>query len=193
MSWRDVADTTQGWLHDTDGPLLQQYALDAPEGPFVEIGGYCGKSACWLGDAARTKDTVLFSIDWHRGSPEMAVGRECHHPEMIGADGVFDTLPHFRRNIRAAGLEDWVIPIAAASTVVGRYWQTPIGFLFIDGAHDDTGVMADYRHWAPHVIPGGYLLFHDVTIPGIGVAAQAAVDDGFDYVTQVESLRVLRR
>ena len=36
--------------------------------PMLEIGSYCGKSALYLGAAARDADRVLFALDHHRGS-----------------------------------------------------------------------------------------------------------------------------
>lgn len=193
MTWRDVAESAAGWLHRPEGPALRRYATEVAHlGPLCEIGGYAGKSACWLGSVAQERDTILFSVDWHRGSPEMEPGQDCHDPDMIGLDGVFDTLPHFRRNIRAAGLERWVVPIAGNSQVVGSFWSTPLAFLFIDGSHSAKGVQADYDLWAPHVMLGGILAFHDTPIPGIGRVADNAERDGFTLVEQVESLRVLR-
>lgn len=36
-----------------------------------------------------------------------------------------------------------------------------IDVLFVDGDHSEEGVRADVEHWAPHVGPGGHLVFHD--------------------------------
>lgn len=195
LPWRVVADDALGWLHPAEGPALHRHALAAARTrseALVEIGGYAGKSACWIGAAAQETGRVLFSVDHHRGSPEMAPGQACHRPEMIGADGVHDSLPHFRANIRRAGLEDHVIPIAGRSDLVGAYWASPIAFLFIDGGHDDQTVMTDCNTWAPLVVRGGILAFHDTPIPGIDRAARNAVALGFELVEQVDGLRVLR-
>jgi MMP 1-O-methyltransferase len=191
MTWRVIAEKAAGWLADDEAETLRKYALDAPLLPFVEIGGYAGKSACWLGQAAKERGTVLFSVDWHRGSPEMREDRECHDPQMVGPDG-FDTLPHFRRNIAAADLEPYVIPIVGNSQTVGKYWRTPLGFLFIDGAHDEQGVLADYQLWAHHVSRGGYLAFHDTTDQPIGAVANLSLDDGFTLIEEVGTLRVFQ-
>jgi predicted O-methyltransferase YrrM len=192
-TWQEVAADALGWLHPDEGPALHHHAASVADlGPLAEIGGYAGKSACWIGSAAQEADSVLFSFDWHRGSPEMAPGRECHHPQMIGPDGRFDSLTHFRRNVADAGLEDWVVPVAGRSQRVGRWWTTPLAFLFIDGGHDDTTVMHDYQVWARHVMPGGILAFHDVPIPGIAAAVDAALGDGFTDVERVDDLMILR-
>lgn len=192
--WEDVANAADGWLHPAEGPALHSYAASVAHlGPLAEIGGYAGKSACWIGSVAREHDTVLFSIDWHRGSPEMAEGRECHHPQMVGRDGVFDTISHFRQNIRAAELEPWVVPVVGSSPRIGRYWDIPLAFLFVDGAHDGPGVNADYELWADHVMLDGILAFHDTTIEEIGDVADRAVKSGlFEFVEQIDSLRILR-
>lgn len=188
----EVGEAAKGWLNPGEGETLYRHAKSvASLGPLVEIGGYCGKSACYIGAAAQESGAVLFSVDWHRGSPEMRPGENCHDPEMVGLDGVFDTLPHFRRTVRAAGLEDTVVPIAGSSVVVGPLWNTPIGFLFIDGAHDD-GVKADYLLWAKHLVPGGLLVFHDSYIPVIQRTCMLAESEGFEFVEQFEDLRVLR-
>lgn len=161
--------------------------------PIAEIGGYAGKSACWLGAVARDHNTLLYSIDWHRGSPEMFIGRECHHPEMIDADGRFDSLPHFRRTIAQALLEDWVVPVVGRSQRIAARWQTPLAFVFIDGGHDDDTVMHDCMNWAPRLTyPSGILAFHDVTIPGIARAVEKAVANGFELAERVDDLQILR-
>ena len=48
---------------------LFEAASMVPDGgsPMLEIGSYCGKSAIYLGAAARERDTVLFALDHHRG------------------------------------------------------------------------------------------------------------------------------
>ena len=56
---------------------------DGVEGPLLEIGSYCGKSAVYLGAAARAGGTVLFSVDHHRGSEENQAGWEHHDTEVV--------------------------------------------------------------------------------------------------------------
>lgn len=192
MTWKDVAETAKGWLHPPEGPALHAYADSVAHlGALCEIGGYAGKSACWLGAVARDHDTILFSLDWHRGSPEMSVDRECHDPDMVQG-GLFDSLPHFRANIHAAGLEPWVVPVVGSSPRIGLWWTIPLAFLFIDAAHDYDGCLSDYSLFARHVVPGGILAFHDSTIGDIDRVAHQATREGFTLEAQIESLRVLR-
>lgn len=187
-----VAENCLGYLHSTDGPLLHRWALTC-DGPFVELGSFAGKSTVWIGDAAEQRDTVVFAVDWHRGSPEMEPGRECHIPESIDPEtGRHDTLRLLRRTIEAAELEDVVIPVTGRSQTVGRWWSTPVGFCFIDACHD-TAVAEDYELWAPHVRVGGLLAFHDWQIQSIGDCVTRAAANGFELVEQDHSISVLRR
>jgi predicted O-methyltransferase YrrM len=110
-----------------------------------------------------------------------------------------DTLPFFRRTMHAADLEDVVVAIVGHSNPVSRAWQTPLGFLFIDGGHAEDVATADYAAWSPHVVPGGVLAIHDVfEDPSAGGQApfhvwQRAVSDGFEPSSTTGSLRILRR
>jgi MMP 1-O-methyltransferase len=198
----EVARAAKGFMPDEEGRALHDAGRDAVHvGPFLEIGSYCGKSAVYLGAAARDGDTVLFSVDHHRGSEENQAGWEHHDPEVVdGATGRMDTLPFFRRTIARAGLEDTVIAVVGDSPTIAAYWRTPLGLLFVDGGHAFDVVLADYEGWAPHVAPGGLLVFHDVfEDPRHGGQApfevwkRAAASGAFTPVSTTASLRVLRR
>ena len=74
--------------------------------PMLEIGSYCGKSALYLGAAARDADRVLFALDHHRGSEENQAGWEHHDADLVDPEvGLLDTLPTFRRG-GGAGVGD---------------------------------------------------------------------------------------
>jgi predicted O-methyltransferase YrrM len=196
-----VARAVKGFMPDPEGLALHDAALDGGRlGPLLEIGSYCGKSAVYLGTAARTAGTVLFTVDHHHGSEENQAGWEHHDPEVVDArTGRMDTLPFFRRTIEDAGLERFVVGILGDSPTVGRHWTTPLGLLFVDGGHAEDVAMADYDTWAHHVVAGGVLAVHDVfEDPAEGGQApfhlwQRAVADGFTPITTVGSLRTLRR
>src|SRR5262245_38558708 len=99
----DIA-TVKGFLDPAEGEALYRAALAAaPIGPLVEIGSYCGKSAVYLGAAAREAGTVLFTIDHHRGSEEMQPGWEHHDRETWDARaGAMESLPFLRDTLRRA-------------------------------------------------------------------------------------------
>ncbi|HTK17598.1 MAG TPA: class I SAM-dependent methyltransferase [Acidimicrobiia bacterium] len=197
----EVARAAKGFMPDREGLALHAAGVDGGRvGPLLEIGTYCGKSAVYLGAAARTAGTVLFTVDHHRGSEENQAGWEHHDPEVVDPEtGKMDTLPFFRRTIHAADLEDVVVAIVGHSIPVSRAWQTPLGFLFIDGGHAEDVAMADYAGWSPHLARGGVLAIHDVfEDPEKGGQApfhvwQRAVSDGFEPTSTTGSLRILRR
>lgn len=196
-----VARAAKGFMPDDEGLALHEAGLKAaPVGPLLEVGSYCGKSAVYLGTAAQAGGTVLFSVDHHHGSEENQRGWEHHDPEVVDpTTGRMDTLPFFRRTIEAAELEGVVIGVVGDSPMVSRHWGTPLGLLFVDGGHALDVVTADYEGWAPHLAPGGLLVFHDVfEDPTAGGRApyevwRRAVADGFEPVSTTGSLRVLRR
>jgi len=196
-----VARAAKGFMPDDEGLALHEAGLKAaPVGPLLEVGSYCGKSAVYLGAAARAGGTVLFSVDHHHGSEENQTGWDHHDPEVVDPKtGRMDTLPFFRRTIETAGLEDVVVGVVGDSPTVAHHWGTPLGLLFIDGGHAFDVVAADYDGWAPHVAPDGLLVFHDVfEDPRAGGQApfrvwQRAVDGGFEPVSATGSLRVLLR
>ena len=189
-------------MPDDEGLALHRAALAAPAagGPMLEIGTYCGKSAVFLGAAARDRGTVLFTVDHHRGSEENQQGWEHHDPAVVDPRvGKMDTLPFFRATIHDAGLEGTVIAVVGPSTTVAANWGAALRLLFIDGGHAEDVAQADYAAWAPFVSPGGLVAIHDVfESPADGGQApfhvwQRAVADGFTPVHELGcgSLRVL--
>ena len=190
--------------HD-EGLALYEAATTAGAtglGPLLEIGTYCGKSAVYLGAAAADTDSVLFTVDHHRGSDENQAGWEHHDERLVDPrTGRMDTLPFFRRTIEEAGLEERVIAVVGPSAAVGAHWSMPLGLVFIDGGHGPEPAHLDYETWVPKVAPGGLLAIHDVfPDPADGGRPPyeiylRALDDGFTEVDEASrgSLRVLRR
>lgn len=197
---RRLAEEARGFMPPDEGlALFEIAAAYGSRGPICEIGTYCGKSAVYLGAGARTAGSVVFTVDHHRGSEEIQPGWPHHDPELVDPkSGRMDSLPFFRETIAAAGLEDEVIAVVGASATVARFWNTPLGVLFIDGGHSEEPVTQDYEGWAPHVMPGGALVFHDIyPDPADGgqapyrVYLRALASGRFAEVRAVGSLRVL--
>jgi predicted O-methyltransferase YrrM len=198
-----VARSAKGFMPDDEGMALHDAALEAVRragGPLLEVGTYCGKSAVYLGAAARAAGTVLFTVDHHRGSEENQAGWDHHDLEVVDpATGRMDTLPFFRATIEAAGLEDCVIGVVGRSEAVAAAWGSALGFVFIDGGHSEAIAMADYAGWARHLRSGGLLAVHDVfERPEDGGQGpfhvwERAVADGFVPHAVTGSLRILAR
>ncbi len=192
----------KGFLPDDEGLYLHSLGLSAARlGPLLEIGSYCGRSTIWLARAAAALETVVFAVDHHRGSEEHQPGEAFHDDELTNADGDFDSLPAFRRNLASHGVEGSVIPIITDAGTLAKHWPaSPLGMVFIDGGHSLAAALADYRAWAPRLAPGGILAIHDVfPTPATGGQApftiwQLAKESGlFEEVSQQGTLRALRR
>ena len=203
MKIEDVASMDiKGFLDHEEGLTLYRTALKASRlGPCLEIGGYCGKSTVYLGLGCRETGGVLFSIDHHRGSEEQQPGQQYFDPELFDeASGRVDTFRLFRKAVEEASLEGTVVPIVAPSEVAARMWTTPLSLVFIDGGHSYPSVFTDYTSWMPRIVPGGFLLVHDI-FPDPRDGGQApyrmygmALKSGlFEEVAMVKTLGVLRR
>jgi len=192
----------KGFLSESEGNLLAKYAsrgLDVGEA--LEIGSWCGKSAIYIAHEMAIHGRLLFCLDHHRGSEENQPGWEWFDEDVWDEKAkAIDTLPHFRKNIREAGLEETVVALVGRSEKIGLIWKSVLGFLFLDGGHTMKTALADYRAWAGHVGAGGFLAIHDVfPDPADGgrppfEVCQLAVNSGlFVQVDQVESLVILQR
>jgi MMP 1-O-methyltransferase len=198
----DPARAARGFMPDDEGLALHRLARERlPHGPVLEVGTYCGKSAVYLGAAAREVGGVVFTFDHHHGSEENQAGWEHHDASLVDArTGRLDTLPHFRRTIEEAGLEDVVVAVVGESATVARHWRTPLALLFVDGGHGEEPAQADYTGWAPWVMAGGLLAVHDVFPdptdggrPPYDVYLRALASGAFEEREVVGSLRVLTR
>jgi predicted O-methyltransferase YrrM len=194
--------TFKGFMADDEAVRLHELAREAaPHGPCLEIGSYCGRSSAYLGLGCREAGGILFSIDHHRGSEEQQPGQAYYDPDLLDeATGRIDTLPIFRRTLRDLGLEETVVPIIARSEILSRFWTIPLSLIFIDGGHTFPAAFADYSGWISHIMPGGYLLIHDIfPDPSQGGQAprciyQMALASGlFHELPLIGTLGILRR
>ncbi|MBF6333891.1 class I SAM-dependent methyltransferase [Nocardia transvalensis] len=197
-----IAERTTGFMPPEEGRALYEAARRyGGAGTILEIGSYCGKSAIYLGAAARETGATVYTIDHHRGSEEHQPGWEYHDSSLVDPEtGQFDTLTTFRRSIVRAGLTDTVVGMVGASATVAQIWRTPLQLLFIDGSHTEEAAQRDYDSWAHWVAAGGALVIHDV-FPDPRDGGQApyhiyrkALESGrFREASVTGSLRVLER
>jgi MMP 1-O-methyltransferase len=192
----------KGFMPEREGLLLHRYARERlPHGPVLEVGTYCGKSAIYLGAAAREVGGTAFTVDHHRGSEENQAGWEHHDASLVDDEfGLMDTLPVFRKTLARAGLEDQVVAMVGRSTTVSAHWRTPLSLLFIDGGHAEAHAQNDYSGWAHWLMAGGLLVIHDVFPdpaeggqPPYHVFLRALGSGAFTEVDALGSMRVLRR
>ena len=197
-----LLNNVKGFLDRQEGNALYDIAIEASRrGPCLEIGSYCGKSTIYLGSACRKNNSILFSIDHHRGSEEQQPGEEYFDPELYDRKTRrVDTFKEFRNTIEKAGLEDTVVPMVCRSELAARLWSTSLSLVFIDGGHSYAAAYTDYNAWAGHIMPNGYLMIHDIfKNPEKGGLApyhvyKLAVASGlFKEVSMINTLGVLKR
>ena len=197
-----AARACKGFLDEDEGQRLYELAYDhARLGPIVEVGSYCGKSSVWLGSGAAAAGGMLVCVDHHRGNEEQQPGQLYHDADLIDpATGVMDSLRFLRHTLRAAGLEDAVVPVVTTSRRASMLCRGPFGMVFIDGGHTFEAAETDLASWAPTVAGGGILAIHDLfpdpTDGGqapITIYRRALASGDFDALPSTKTLGVLRR
>ncbi len=203
---RELGLTTRGFMPEDEGMALYEAALSSNHdsknnSPLLEIGSYCGKSSIYIGAAAAELNKTLFCIDHHRGSEENQAGWEYHEPDLVDKEtGQLDTLPHFRKTIAKANLENTIVAIVGDSIQVANNWNTFLSFLFIDGGHGTKPAHNDYDAWTPYIEVEGTLCIHDVFEnpkdggrPPYEIYCRALESKMFQEISATGSLRVLKR
>jgi predicted O-methyltransferase YrrM len=166
---RDAVWHIPGWLAEEDALKLYELAYFC-DGPILEIGTFCGRSAAVmaLALADRGSEVPLVTVD-----PDASI------------------LALAQRSLRSLGVEDRVLLVC---DTVDAFLRAAPGFrpelVFVDADHSATGVLADLAALRPCVEPDALLLFHDYVrgdVPdttGFPVSAEpievaAAVDDSW--------------
>lgn len=149
-----LVDTIPGWLTRREASLLYTLARRCTgKGVILEIGSWKGKSTVCLAQGSRDgAKAEVHAVDPFTGSSE---------------HGKVYTFPEFQRNVERAGISSLVTPHQQPSKDAAQGWTKPIELLWIDGAHEFEFVKLDYALWAPHLVPGGVIAFHDSTDPGV--------------------------
>lgn len=197
----EFLNTIKGFMDDDEALRLYDLSLAASKtGPVLEIGSYCGRSAAIIGSACKQNSGILFSIDHHAGSEEQQPGEQYFDPDLYDEETLsVNTFPLFRQTLSRAGLEDTVVPIVCTSKTAGRMWKTPLSMVFIDGGHSFEAAHTDFLTWAPHIIPGGFLVIHDIFFnpreggqPPRQVYEEALATGHYDALEMTKTLGVLR-
>ena len=157
-------DSIKGFLAEDEGIFLHALTREfCIEGFAVEVGSYCGKSACYIGEACKENKTYLLTIDHHRGSEEQQFGEEYFDPDEYDyKKNRVDTLPTLKKNIKDFELIDIVKPIIGHSEEVANEIEDNIDLVFIDGSHTFESARSDYAAWKDKIRVGGILAIHDI-------------------------------
>jgi len=192
----------KGFLDPEEGEALYSTSLIyTAKGHAIEIGSYCGKSAIYIGSAAKENKNKLYSVDHHRGSEEQQPGEEYFDPDLVDSSGKgIDTLPHFLETIRKFQLENTVIPVVSTSEEAYADLTGNFSFVFIDGGHSEETSQKDYSLWSKRLIIGGIMAIHDVFPnpddggrPPFNIFIKALNSGKFEEIGAVKSLRLLKK
>ena len=194
-------DSIKGFLAHEEGlflyELTKKYCL---KNFAVEVGSYCGKSACYIGQACKENKTYLMTIDHHRGSEEQQYGEEYFDPDEYNYEKeIVDTLPTLLKNIQKFQFEEVILPIVNSSELASKEIENNIDLVFIDGSHTFESARKDYMSWKNKIRIGGILAIHDVYDSEVegGQAPkeiyEKALSENFKLLKRVNSLVALLR
>ena len=196
----DEFKNIKGFLAHEEGLLLYRLAKEyCLNGVAVEIGSYCGKSACYIGQACKENNTQLITIDHHRGSEEQQLGQEYFDPEEFDyKKNRVDTLPTLLKNISKHELDNFVKALVSDSVSAAKNLEDNLDLVFIDGSHTFESARLDYASWKGKIRKGGILAIHDIydTEADGGQAPkeiyEKALKENFELIERVNSLVALR-
>ena len=105
------------------------------------------------------------------------------------------------KNATRAGLDaSRIIRMLGRSQDIGKEWNKPIDFMWIDGDHNYEAVMEDILTWAPWVVDGGVVAVHDCfddeppphNPSGAGRAVRELMDSK-DMIMKCDRIRAFKR
>ena len=194
-------NSIKGFLAHHEGIFLYNLAKKYCLNSFaVEIGSYCGKSACYIGQGCKENKTYLITIDHHRGSEEQQYGEEYFDPDEYDYENKrVDTMPTLLKNINKFELVDFIDPMISSSQTASEKVSDGIDLVFIDGSHTFESARTDYASWKNKIRKGGILAIHDIydTEEEGGQAPkeiyEKALQENFILIDRVNSLVALQK
>jgi predicted O-methyltransferase YrrM len=145
-----------GWLSEQEAMGLYLTARKLPHNAtVVEIGSWQGKSTYCL--AKGLKSGRVHAIDPFNADGGFNTDNTKLYQTKKGESNL---LTQFKENMQELGvLEDIIIKEGYSSQFHQHFDK--IDLLFIDGDHTIKGCTADFDLYAPKVVPGGFIAFHD--------------------------------
>ena len=194
-------DSIKGFLELNEGIALYEEVKRVSENNFcVEIGSYCGKSTCFIGQACKENKSKLITIDHHKGSEEQQLGELYFDAEVYDEKlGRVNTLPLLEKNLAKFDLEDVVKPLVMDSISASKIVENNADLIFIDGSHTFESAESDYELWKNKIKKSGTLAIHDV-YDSEDEGGQApnkifkqSLNEGFNFMKRVKSLVLLHK
>jgi predicted O-methyltransferase YrrM len=175
----EVANDIEGWLTEEQAAVLFDAARAvAAQNTIVEIGSHLGKSTVVLASA--------------RPEGNMVAVDPFDNPRWGGGPEV---MRDFESNLRRAGVSGVQLRRTISEEAAADWTGTPIGMLYIDGAHDVDSVLKDIDLWRPYLASGAAVFIHDAfSSVGVTLAVLRRIlpSRQFRYVGSERSLASFR-
>jgi len=155
-------DGVEGWLELPVAWQLHEIARRFPVSneatKIVEIGTWKGRSTIALAKGLQAKgEGMVYGIDPHTGSEQTRL-----------IYGELDTWNELLANLKAAGVEDCVVPIrSTAHAARPRFEDKSIHLLLIDGSREYNEFREYIEDWETTLTDGGILVFRGPFQPGV--------------------------
>lgn len=128
-------------------------ACSTAKGEILEIGSFKGKSTIVIAKSALlSNNPKVVSVD-PLTSPSVT------DPDLKGEESCYED---FIRNIKDAGVEQYIEFHQKYSYELAKDWNRKIRFLWIDGDHTYKGVKLDFDMFYPYLSNGAIVAIHDV-------------------------------
>ena len=156
---------TPGWIRGAQAEALALESFALPGAPvLVQIGTFFGSAAVLLAGARKLKGSgQLYCVDPFDGSgDDFSLP---YYAAILAKAGGGRLRDHFERNIRRAGLDDWVMVLEGRAEDIARTWTGAIDLLALNGDQSPAGARAAYEAWSPFLRTGGTIAVHN-SAPG---------------------------
>lgn len=139
---------------------LENNALHKFEGDLVEIGAFMGGGTVKLAQYAKKHARKLYVIDIFEPVHDQTISKSgetaCSvYEAFLEGKSMYEVYSRATRDF------DNIITIRKDSKTVNFDGRQKFMFAFIDGCHQESYVMSDFRLIWPHIVSGGILGFHD--------------------------------
>ena len=170
-----------GWF-DFEDLYDRIVSESSPNGLFVEIGAWFGRSTAYLAQCIKDsgKKTKLYVVDTWKGSPA-----EPFHQQMVQryAGSIYR---QFLENMSKAKVDDVITPMEMRSDeAVLAFEDESLDFVFLDASHRYEHILRDLALWYPKVKPGGVFAGHDYQPAWPGVVRAVNEFFGRDAITRI--------
>lgn len=156
--------------------IYEHVVNNTPNGNYVEIGTWLGKSTCYMGELLKERGAAakLFCVDTFLGEPNAT-----DQQEIVAKEGG-NIYYRFLKNMQEAGVLNYMVPLQLTSEQAATLFEEHFfDFVFLDAAHLYDDVMLDLNSWWSKLKEGGIFAGHDYYH---GTEVTQAVDEFFKAI-----------